>query len=103
MKELALAGFSVVLLAVAGSQAQSQKLPPDRPTEEQLANDNKLFISLAIKVFKWEEPAEPVKIAGPIYFVGTKGLGAFIFATSEGLILMNTGMPSSGPMIVESI
>ena len=27
----------------------------------------------------------------------------FLFTTSEGHILMNTGMPSSGPMIVESI
>jgi metallo-beta-lactamase class B len=35
--------------------------------------------------------------------VGTKGLGVFLFATSEGHILMNTGMPSSGPMIVDSI
>ena len=40
---------------------------------------------------------------GPIYFVGTKGLGVFLITTSEGHILMNTGMPSSGPMIVESI
>jgi metallo-beta-lactamase class B len=92
--------LSMALLSVASSHAQEAQ---PRPTEEQLANDNKLFISLAIKVFKWEEPTEPVKIAGPIYFVGTKGLGAFIFATSEGLILMNTGMPSSGVMIEESI
>lgn len=76
---------------------------PGMPTKEQLANDNNLFISLAKKALKWEEPAEPVRIVGPIYFVGTKGLGAFLFTTSEGLILMNTGMPSSGPMIVDSI
>ena len=44
-----------------------------------------------------------MKIVGPIYFVGTKGLGVFLFTTSEGHILMNTGMPSSGPMIVDSI
>lgn len=91
----------IILLAVTSLRAEETQ--PVRPTEEQLANDNKLFISLAIKVFKWEEPAEPIRIAGPIYFVGTKGLGAFIFATSEGLILMNTGMPSSGAMIEESI
>jgi metallo-beta-lactamase class B len=83
--------------------ARAQSRPPDAPTEEQLANDNKLFISLAKQALKWEEPAEPVRIVGPVYFVGTKGLGAFLFTTSEGHILMNTGMPSSGPMIVESI
>ncbi|WP_244941456.1 subclass B3 metallo-beta-lactamase [Bradyrhizobium yuanmingense] len=81
----------------------AQALPPNLPTKEELANDNNLFITLAKRALKWEEPAEPVRIAGPIYFVGTKGLGVFLFTTSEGHILMNTGMPSSGPMIVDSI
>jgi metallo-beta-lactamase class B len=83
--------------------ASSQSAPTAVPTEEQLANDNNLFISLAKKALHWEEPAEPAKIFGPLYFVGTKGLGVFLFATPEGHILMNTGMPSSGPMIVDSI
>jgi metallo-beta-lactamase class B len=85
------------------TQAIAQTLPSNLPTKEQLANDNNLFIALAKKTLKWEEPAEPAKIVGPIYFVGTKGLGVFLFTTSEGHILMNTGMPSSGPMIVESV
>jgi len=90
-----------VVLGVA-TQAFAQTLPSNLPTKEQLANDNNLFIALAKKTLKWEEPAEPAKIVGPIYFVGTKGLGVFLFTTSEGHILMNTGMPSSGPVIVES-
>jgi len=76
---------------------------PANLTKEDLAKDNKLFLTLASKALKWEEPAEPVRIAGPLYFVGTKGLSSFLFVTSEGSILFNTGMPSSGPMIVESI
>ena len=91
------------LVHFATQPAACQTLPLNLPTKEQLAKDNNLFISLAKKALKWEEPAEPVRIVGPIYFVGTKGLGAFLFTTSEGLILMNTGMPSSGPMIVEPI
>jgi metallo-beta-lactamase class B len=83
--------------------ANAQTLPPNLPTKEQLANDNNLFIALAKKFLKWEEPDDPLRIVGPIYFVGTKGLGVFLFATPEGHILMNTGMPSSGPMIVDSI
>ena len=93
----------VTLVLGFATQAFAQTLPPNLPTKEQLANDNNLFIALAKKALKWEEPAEPAKIVGPIYFVGTKGLGVFLFTTSEGHILMNTGMPSSGPMIVESI
>jgi metallo-beta-lactamase class B len=93
---------AAVLLSLA-TVAHAQVLPPNVPTKEQLANDNNLFLSLARKVLKWEEPEEPIKIVGPLYFVGTKGLGAFLITTSEGHILMNTGMPSSGPMIVDSI
>jgi metallo-beta-lactamase class B len=95
-----LAGAFFVCLA---AQTSSQQARSGVPTREQLANDNKLFLSLARKTLKWEEPEEPVRIAGPLYFVGTKGLGAFLFTTSVGHILMNTGMPSSGPMIVDSV
>ena len=59
-----------VVLGVA-TQAFAQTLPSNLPTKEQLANDNNLFIALAKKTLKWEEPAEPAKIVGPIYFVGT--------------------------------
>jgi metallo-beta-lactamase class B len=76
---------------------------PANITEEDLAKDNKLFLTVASKGLKWEEAAEPIKIAGPLYFVGTKGLSSFLFVTGEGNILFNTGMPSSGPMIEESI
>jgi metallo-beta-lactamase class B len=85
-----------------GSSAFAQELPKG-VTAADLATNNNLFLELARKGLKWEEPADPVRIAGPIYFVGTKGLGAFLITTSAGHILMNTGMPSSGPMIVDSI
>lgn len=74
-----------------------------QPTREDLAKDNALFIKGASKLLKWEEPAEPLRIAGPIYFVGTQGLGSYLITTSDGHILLGTGMPSSGPMIAESI
>ena len=93
----------LISLAAISMPAAAQTLPPNLPTKEQLANDNNLFLTLARKALKWEEPEEPLRILGPLYFVGTKGLGVFLFTTSEGHILMNTGMPSSGPMIVESI
>jgi metallo-beta-lactamase class B len=54
-------------------------------------------------VLKWDEPTEPIKIVGPLHFVGTQGLSSWLFATSEGHILLNTGMPTSTPLIVESI
>ena len=52
---------------------------------------------------KWDEPAEPARIIGPIYFVGTKGLGSFLIKGSEGDVVLYTGMPGSGNMIEKSI
>jgi metallo-beta-lactamase class B len=95
--------FAATLAVGMTTRAYSQALPPSLPTKQQLASDNNLFLSIAKRALKWEDPEEPVRIVGPLYFVGTKGLGAFLFVTSEGHVLMNTGMPSSGPMMVESI
>jgi metallo-beta-lactamase class B len=95
--------IAVALMLGLVAPAAAQDLPKDLPTKEELANDNALFLKLARKAFKWEEPAEPAHIVGPLYFVGTQGLGVFLFTTSEGHLLMNTGMPSSGPMIIESM
>ena len=78
--------------------ANAQEIPPKNPF-----TNNKLFLSLASRAMKWEEPNEPLRIVGPIYFVGTKGLGAYLIVTTEGNILFNTGLPSSGPMIAESV
>jgi metallo-beta-lactamase class B len=95
-----------LLAALLAANANAQTLPPGVTKEqamERLATDNALFLKVASKALHWEVPAEPVRIAGPLYFVGTKGLGAFLFATPEGHVLMNTGMPSSGPMIEANI
>jgi metallo-beta-lactamase class B len=76
---------------------------PQQPTKEDLANNPPLFLELARKALKWDEPAEPVKIVGPIYSVGSKGLGVFLIRTTEGLILINTAMPGSGPLTEDAI
>ena len=71
--------------------------------KEALANHPNIFLVVAAKAGKWEVPAEPRHIAGPLYFVGTEGLGVWLIKSSAGLILLNTGMPGSGPMIEKSI
>jgi len=81
----------------------AQTLPSNVPTKEQLAKDNNLFLSLARKALKWDEPTDPIKIVGPLHFVGTKGLSSWLFATSEGHILLNTAMPETAHLVVESI
>ena len=99
----------IVLVAafVAGSSLLGSLATPaaaqPQPTPEDLANDPILFLKTARKILKWDEPAEPARIAGPIYFVGTRGLSSFLITGSEGHILVYTGMPGSGEMIEKSI
>lgn len=71
--------------------------------KDSLGNYPNLMISIASSAMGWEQPAKPFHLGGPIYFVGTKGLGAYLFSTGEGLVLFNTGMPGSGEMIAQSI
>lgn len=63
----------------------------------------KLDFKLIAKHQHWDEPAEPFHIVGPLHFVGTGGLGSWLFATPAGHILLNSGTPESGPLIVASI
>ncbi|MDG2518376.1 subclass B3 metallo-beta-lactamase [Lysobacter soli] len=95
-------GLSVVLFAGL-SAATAQEMPRGTPTKEQLASDKRMFITLANKALKWDEPADPIRIVGPLYFVGAQGLSSWLFATPAGHILLNTGTPKSGPMIADSI
>jgi hypothetical protein len=46
---------------------------------------------------------DAIHIVGPLYFVGTRSLSSWLFVTSEGNILLNTGTSKSGPMIIQSI
>jgi metallo-beta-lactamase class B len=96
-------GGLLLAAAVFASAALAQGAAPGTPTTEQLAKDNRLFLETAAKAMRWDEPADPIRIAGPLYFVGTRGLGAWLFVTPEGHILLNTGTPKSGPMIAASI
>ena len=51
----------------------------------------------------WKRPTPPVKIVGPIHYVGTYGLAVYLIATPAGHILIDGGVPGSGPDIVRSI
>jgi metallo-beta-lactamase class B len=91
-----LAAFVVASLCAVAPQAAAQDAAA-------LAQNPKLFLDVATKAMKWNEAAEPVKIAGPIYFVGTTGLSAWLIRSSEGLILLNTALPPATPMIEAAI
>jgi metallo-beta-lactamase class B len=85
---------------------RAQDTPAREPAQSSLAeqvNDPTVFLKVARTLLKWDEPAAPTHIVGPVYFVGTRGLASFLITGSEGHVLMYTGMPGSGPLIEQSI
>ncbi len=51
----------------------------------------------------WNQPVEPFRIFGPLHYVGTQEIAAFAIETSEGLIVLDGGLPETAPQIAESL
>ncbi len=51
----------------------------------------------------WTEPFPAFRIAGNLYYVGSKGLASYLIATPEGHILINSDMEANVPMIRTSM
>ena len=51
----------------------------------------------------WTEPFPPFRIAGNLYYVGSKGLANYLITTPQGNILINSDMEANVPMIKASI
>lgn len=47
----------------------------------------------------WNTPLTPFKISGNLYYVGSRDLAAFLVATPQGNILINSNLESSPPQI----
>ena len=61
------------------------------------------FAAPQLDTSRWNDPEPPFRLAGPIYFVGTAHLAAFLVHTPQGHILIDGGLPSSAPIIEKSI
>lgn len=59
--------------------------------------------SIAAQPAAWMEPFPPHKIAGNLYYVGSKDLASYLIATPEGHILINSSFEESVPLIRASI
>lgn len=51
----------------------------------------------------WSEPFPPHKIAGNLYYVGSKDLASYLVTTPQGHILINSSLESSVPLIQASV
>lgn len=52
---------------------------------------------------EWNQPQKPFRLRGRSYYVGVRGLSAVLIQTSDGLILLDGGLPQSAPLIEGNI
>jgi len=52
---------------------------------------------------EWTAPFPPFRIAGNLYYVGSADLASYLIATPKGLILINSSLTSSPPLIRKSV
>ena len=52
---------------------------------------------------KGQELADPFRIAGNFYYVGTNSVSAFLITGPEGHVVLDGGYPTTAPMIIASI
>ena len=51
----------------------------------------------------WARPADPIRIVGPLWYVGTQGLGVYLITTPSGHILIDGAIPEAAPLVEASI
>lgn len=51
----------------------------------------------------WTEPFDPFRVAGNLYYVGTRGVSSFLFVTPAGNILVDTGVEEAVPIVRANI
>lgn len=51
----------------------------------------------------WNQPVEPFRIAGNLYYVGASDITSYLIATPEGHVLLDSGFEETVPLIRESL
>jgi metallo-beta-lactamase class B len=65
-----------------------------------------LALTLSAPAFaqaNWNKPAEPFHVIDNIYYVGTEGLGAYLFTGEEGHVLLDGATPEGAAVIKANI
>ncbi len=52
---------------------------------------------------EWSKPFQPFRIVGNLYYVGTYDLACYLITTTQGNILINTGLAASEPMLKANV
>lgn len=52
---------------------------------------------------EWTQPLAPFRIAGNLYYVGTRDLASYLIATPAGHVLINSGLVENAPLLEASV
>ena len=52
---------------------------------------------------EWTDPFPPFRIAGNLYYIGSRGLASYFITTPQGHILINSGLENNVPLIRASV
>ncbi|CUS43853.1 Metallo-beta-lactamase precursor [hydrothermal vent metagenome] len=52
---------------------------------------------------EWSAPVKPFRIAGAIYYVGTKGLAAYLIVTTQGAVLLDGTLAGNAALVERNI
>ncbi|WEK00183.1 MAG: subclass B3 metallo-beta-lactamase [Candidatus Sphingomonas phytovorans] len=59
--------------------------------------------ALAADPPEWSAPVKPFRIAGDIYYVGTKGLAAYLIVTTQGAVLLDGTLAENAALVERNI
>lgn len=59
--------------------------------------------TLAQQPANWTQPYAPFQVIGPVYYVGTAGISAWLIKTPKGLILLDVGLPAAAEIVEKNI
>jgi metallo-beta-lactamase class B len=51
----------------------------------------------------WTRPIEPFRVVGDVYYVGTKGLGAYLITSPSGHVLLDATLAQNAPQVERNI
>src|SRR5258708_3245679 len=84
--------MTLVLVLASGLMKQANSAQADATQAAALPNSK-----------DWTKPFPPHTMIGNIYYVGSRGLAAYLITTPQGHILINSNLESSVPLIRESV
>jgi metallo-beta-lactamase class B len=85
------------------SVEEVQRVVADEQLRNETLRDKNKFVVYGAVLLGWLEPVDPFHIAGPIHYVGTRGLCMYLLTSSEGHILIHSGMPGSDELVLDSV